>query len=107
MQKKKKIAIYSVYFSLALSIIAQVLIATKPIAFPDYKNPFVDIYGWSDASTTATKLAKEKNITTLGVPNWSMASRVMYYSEMPTIVLQDKNSQFEYWSKNRYNTFRF
>ena len=44
------------------------------------KNPFADLYGWSQAAVRGLHWAKEKNVPTLAVTNWTLASRIAWYA---------------------------
>jgi len=61
-------------------------------------NPIADLYGWDLASKHAVQLAKTQKIDNLAVMNWSLASRVAWYSRpMPVKVVNSHHDQFKLW----------
>jgi len=62
------------------------------------KNPFADLHGWSHAAEHGVHLAKEKNVSTLAVTNWTLASRIAWYARpMPVKVVNAHGDQFDIW----------
>ena len=62
------------------------------------KNPLADLYGWKNAGEHASSLAKKYNTTNLAVQNWTLASRLAWYSKpLPVYVLDDRYDQFDIW----------
>jgi len=62
------------------------------------KNPFADLHGWSQAAEHGVRWAKEKNIPTLAVTNWTLASRIAWYARpIPTKVVDAHGDQFDIW----------
>jgi hypothetical protein len=77
----------------------------KFIPFPDYKSPFRDIYGYPEIAAKADELLKQNPSSRPGaiaVTNWTMGSRVMYYS-LPygheVFVMDERRDQFDIWQK--------
>jgi 4-amino-4-deoxy-L-arabinose transferase-like glycosyltransferase len=84
-----------VTFSLLLTLIVTIAFYTQvffaPLSFPLGKNPLIDLYGWQQIGNEAKVLAiknnpKQKPI--LFVENWSLASRLAWYSDLPVQILQ-------------------
>ncbi len=68
-------------------------------------NPFADLYGWDDAALRARALAAQQANTsvakvkppTLAVMNWTLNSRIAWYANQPTRVVQRHLDQFGLW----------
>ena len=89
-----------------LTLFAYTELACKFLPFPDYKSPFRDIYGFPAIAGKADEILKENSSAApkaLAVSNWTMGSRVMYYS-LPygreVFVVDDRKDQFDVWQKN-------
>lgn len=62
------------------------------------KNPFADLFGWDFAAQRAAQLAQQHGATTLGVMNWTLASRVAWYARpWPVKVIYSHQDQFDRW----------
>lgn len=62
------------------------------------KNPFADLHGWSQAAEYGVRWAKEKNVSTLAVTNWTLASRIAWYARpIPVKVVNAHGDQFDIW----------
>ena len=62
------------------------------------KNPFADLHGWSQAAEHGVRWTKEKNVPTLAVTNWTLASRIAWYARpMPVKVVDAHGDQFDIW----------
>lgn len=102
---KKNVLYFSIGFSLVLTLFAYVELAGKYFAFPDYKSPFRDIYGFSEIAGEADRILKNNNSSTpkaIAVSNWTMGSRTMYYSLKygnEVYVIDNRNDQFDIWQK--------
>lgn len=61
-------------------------------------NPIADLYGWKEAGNKAIALAKENNISSLAVNNWTLASRLAWYAKpFPVFVIDQRFDQFDIW----------
>ena len=61
-------------------------------------NPFADLYGWQAAGARARALAEQQGLTSVGVQNWTLASRLGWYARpLPVHVLEDRFDQFDIW----------
>ncbi len=95
----------AIYFSLAVTIFLYLMLAGKFIGFPDYKSPFRDIYGYDLIAREADAILKSnpKKKKALAVGEWTMGSRIMYYS-IPFLhkvfVIDERKDQFDLWQKN-------
>lgn len=62
------------------------------------KNPFADLFGWALAAQRAAQLADQHGATTLGVMNWTLASRIAWYARpWPVKVIYSHQDQFDRW----------
>ncbi|HEX5670023.1 MAG TPA: glycosyltransferase family 39 protein, partial [Sulfuricurvum sp.] len=91
-----------VIFSLILSALIHAELYGKWGAFPDYKSPFRDIYGFDTQTHLGAELLGQipTQKKALAVMNWSYGSRLFYYSKpykIKTFVLDDYNRQFALW----------
>jgi hypothetical protein len=60
-------------------------------------NPFADLHDWQGASQQAAKLQSEHQVSALAVSNWTLASRLAWYSRFKVWALDGKNKQFDMW----------
>lgn len=103
-KKKKKILKICLGTSFALTILLYAELAGKFFRFPDFRSPFQDIYGWDHICQEANRWLKEspRSPKALAVTNWTMGSRVMYYS-LPygneVFVIDNRRDQFDIWQK--------
>lgn len=103
---KKNFLYFSIGFSLVLTLFAYTELAAKHFAFPDYKSPFRDIYGFPAVAARADQLLRKNSSSefkAIAVSNWTMGSRIMYYSLKygnKVFVIDDRNDQFDVWEKN-------
>lgn len=103
-KRKKKILKICLGASFALTIFLYGELAGKFFRFPDFRSPFQDIYGWDRISQEANRWLKENPYfpKALAVTNWTMGSRVMYYSlpyQNEVFVLDERKDQFDLWQK--------
>ena len=91
---------------MVLTLFIYVELAGKFFAFPDYKSPFRDIYGFPAILGQADEILKQ-NISTapkaIAVSNWTMGSRTMYYNlpyKHEVFVIDNRKDQFDVWQKN-------
>jgi hypothetical protein len=98
------ILVLSLSFSVLLSLFAHFELAGKFIRFPDYKSPFRDVYGVASAVRKANVIlaadTSSNQHKALAVTNWSMASRVLYYSEpfgSVVFLISKRGGQFSIW----------
>ena len=103
--RAKKFLHFSVAFSLIVTLFLYAELPAKWFTFPDFKSPFRDIYGLPEIARHAHGIM-EKNGNpkkALAVTNWTMGSRMMYYSlpykDMPVFVIDRRNDQFDAWEK--------
>jgi 4-amino-4-deoxy-L-arabinose transferase-like glycosyltransferase len=86
----KVIVIFSILLTTSVYIIFYLQIFFAPIHFALGKNPLMDLYGWSAIGHEAHILANQSGFKNpvLYVPNWSLASRLAWYSDLPVQILQ-------------------
>lgn len=62
-------------------------------------NPFADLHGWDAAGSRARVLAQQHGLHSVGVQNWTLASRLGWYARpLPVYVLEDRFDQFDLWA---------
>jgi len=62
-------------------------------------NPFADVHGWDVAGSRARVLAQQHGLHSVGVQNWTLASRLGWYARpLPVYVLEDRFDQFDLWA---------
>jgi 4-amino-4-deoxy-L-arabinose transferase-like glycosyltransferase len=62
-------------------------------------NPFADLHGWDQAGARVSQLARERNLTSISVQNWTLASRLGWYARpLKVHVLEDRFDQFDIWA---------
>lgn len=71
-------------------------------AFPklaEGPNPFADLHGWDAAGARTQQLAMREKLGSVGVQNWTLASRLGWYARpLPVHVLEDRFDQFDLWA---------
>lgn len=71
-------------------------------AFPklaEGPNPFADLHGWNAAGARAKELVVQEKLGSVGVQNWTLASRIGWYARpLPVHVLEDRFDQFDLWA---------
>jgi 4-amino-4-deoxy-L-arabinose transferase-like glycosyltransferase len=97
---------FSIGISLILILFAYTEVAGKFIKYPDYKSPFRDIYGFEQIAEQADIIMKnDKTDATkaIAVSNWTMGSRIMYYSlpySNEVFMIDNRKDQFDVWEKS-------
>jgi len=106
-EKWKRNYLYlSIGLSLVLMLFAYTEVAGKFFKYPDYKSPFRDIYGFQKIAGQADIILKNDKTTAhkaIGVSNWTMGSRTMYYSlpyRNEVFVIDYRKDQFDVWEKH-------
>ena len=62
-------------------------------------NPFADLHGWEAAGARAATLANARQLSSVAVQNWTLASRLGWYARpLPVHVLEDRFDQFDFWA---------
>jgi len=84
---------------LLLCLLGFTLVFIGGISFGVQKNnPIADLYGWNLAGARAAQLVQEKQAIGTAVQNWTLASRLAWYSEpLPVFVLDQRQDQFDLW----------
>jgi len=102
----RNFVLFSLGFSLFLTAFAYAELSNRFIRYPDYQSPFRDIYGYDQIAARAhTILRSGPKIRprALAVSNWTMGSRVEYYSlpyDQEVYVIDDRHDQFDVWKPN-------
>jgi hypothetical protein len=101
LQISKKYLKFAIGFGLILSSIAYAELGFKFIPLPNYQSLHRDIYGWDEIMKKANELI-QNDTTVLGVTNWTLASRALYYNRAyhsSLYLLDDRDDQFDIWEK--------
>jgi 4-amino-4-deoxy-L-arabinose transferase-like glycosyltransferase len=62
------------------------------------KNPLADMWGWDVAGARARELARDLQIPSISVKNWTLASRMAWYARpLDIFVLDSRFDQFDLW----------
>ncbi len=98
---KERLAKWVIGVSLALAVIVHAELIFKLGRFEDYKSPFRDIAGWSEACVEASKKLEEVKSAdkALAVTNWTVASRAIVYSNAPVYLIDERKDQFDIWER--------
>jgi 4-amino-4-deoxy-L-arabinose transferase-like glycosyltransferase len=99
---KRKFLKVSLWFSLILTLFLYMELSAKFFRFPDYNSPFRDIYGYETIAKEADEVfrANDHSRKGLAVSNWTMGSRIMYYSmsyDIPVFIIDERIDQFDLW----------
>jgi 4-amino-4-deoxy-L-arabinose transferase-like glycosyltransferase len=102
---KRYILNFSVGISLILTLLLYAELAGKWFTFPDFQSPFRDIYGWATIAREANAILQEDPTPqkALAVTEWTLGSRMMYYSlpyHNEVFVINQRKDQFNLWQKN-------
>jgi len=102
---KRNYLYISIAISLFLMLFAYAEFAGKFFSFPDYQSPFRDIYSYAVIAEQADKIIKNDisaKPKAIAVTNWTMGSRVIYYSlpyRREVFVVDNRKDQFDLWEK--------
>lgn len=73
--------------------------SSKAGARADQPNPLADLHGWESAGRRARELAQQNGLLSVGVQNWTLASRLGWHAQpLPVFVLEDRFDQFDLWA---------
>lgn len=100
-QRWKKYIQISIAFGIVLSLLIYLEVATKIIPLKNDKLQ-LDIYGFNKIMKEANSYIKNPTKEALGVLNWTLASRSLFYNEKynsDLFVLDKKIDQFDLWQK--------
>ena len=89
-------------FGLFISAYAYAELGFKFTPMPVYGSVHRDIYGWDEIMSRANAHIQNPNKEALGVTNWTLASRAIYYNlrNRTNVYLLDKRQdQFDIWQK--------
>lgn len=90
-------------YSLVLILLLHSLLFYPWLDLPEDKNILRDLYGWREATAKARSLGEEMAKTpgdkpVIMVNNWSLASRLAWYSYPEPLIVSDKRvDQFDLW----------
>lgn len=91
------------FYSLFFILVFHSLLLYPWLNLPEDKNILRDLYGWQDAATKAKYLAKEMSASpgekpVVMVYNWSLGSRLAWYSYPEPVVVNDTRfDQLDIW----------
>ena len=103
LEKSTKFITFAVGIGLLLSTFAYIELRYKIITFPKYKSIHRDIYGFDTIMQKANEEIKESSKEVLGVTNWTLASRAIYYNRnypSKVYLIDKRHDQFDLWEKN-------
>lgn len=99
---KQKYLKFAITFGLIISAIAYAELGFKIIPLPDYQSLHRDIYGWDTVMKKANGQITDTKKQALGVTNWTLASRALYYNKdynASVYLIDDRKDQFDIWEK--------
>ncbi len=99
---KQKYFKFAITFGLIISAIAYAELGFKIIPLPDYQSLHRDIYGWDTVMKKANGQITDTKKQALGVTNWTLASRALYYNKdynASVYLIDDRKDQFDIWEK--------
>ncbi|MGD9969496.1 MAG: ArnT family glycosyltransferase [Sulfuricurvum sp.] len=101
-RRSPKTAKTVVIISLSLSTIIHAELIAKLGKFSDYRSAFRDILGWNRVAEHAAQhlRALQTQNGALAVTNWSLASRIMVYTDAPVFLIDERQDQFDLWQKD-------
>ena len=90
---------FAALISCVTTLLLWLLLIAPPLSSaPQLAMAVRDLHGWPEAAARVVELKKSMpDKTQLWVKNWSMASRVAWYTQQPVQVLSQKPSQFLLW----------
>ena len=99
---KQAILVFSLGFSIVVTVLLHAELAFKFFRFPDYKSPFHDVYGIPDIVKRANEIMAENPSSekALAVLNWTDVSRTMYYSipyKTRVFLIDNNDERFRSW----------
>lgn len=99
---KRGILVFSIGFSIIVSLLLQTELAVKAFRFPDYRSPFRDVYGIPDTVRRANEILARgaSPRKALAVTNWTYVSRMMYYNipyKSGVFLLGNDDERFTTW----------
>jgi len=99
---KRGMLIFSIGFSIVVSLLTLTELAVKAFRFPDYKSPFRDIYGIPETIKRANEILSQdaSSRKALAVTNWTYVSRMMYYNlpyKSGVFLLGNDDERFTTW----------
>jgi 4-amino-4-deoxy-L-arabinose transferase-like glycosyltransferase len=100
--RKVLVALAFAQAALCAGLFVLMLAAGQPLLGADdpaSPNPFADLHGWDEAGRTAGVLARQQQLSSVAVQNWTLASRLGWYARpLPVHVLEDRFDQFDLWA---------
>lgn len=94
---------FAIGFGLILSALIYIELGFKFTPLPDYQSLHRDIYGWDKIIKKANSYVKEPKKEAIGVSNWTLASRAIYYNRSynsSVYLIDDRYNQFDIWQKD-------
>ena len=94
---------FAIGFGLLLSALIYTELGFKYIPLPDYGSLHRDIYGWDTIMKKANSHIKDAQKEAIGVSQWTLASRAIYYDlayDSSVYLIDDRFDQFDFWQKS-------
>lgn len=95
---------FAIGFGLILSTISYAELGFKFIPQPEYQSLHRDIYGWDKIISKANEQISDASSQALGVTNWTLASRAIYYNrnyDSNVYLIDNRDDQFDVWEKDK------
>lgn len=103
--KFKKTFWASLILSFSLILLVVLEFTFKFIPFENYKSAYTDLSGWHEVHDELKKIKESGKYSdfSIGVSNWSLGSRSVYYFSdvAPVFVLDQRFDQFDLWEKKQ------
>jgi len=99
-ENSKKYLKFSIGFGLFIALVAYGELGFKFIPQPNYQSLHRDIYGWDLVMQKVNEQIKEPQNQAIGVTNWTLASRALYYNReynSSVYLIDDRSDQFDIW----------
>ncbi len=100
----KKYLKFAIGFGLVIGVIAYGELGFKFIPQPDNKSIHLDIYGWDKIMSRANSHIADTQTQAIGVTNWTLASRALYYNRdynSTLYLIDEREDQFDIWEDNK------
>lgn len=99
--KWKRYIKFAIFFGIFISSLIYIEVATKVFPLPDEKLQ-LDIYSFKKVMKEANRYIKNPKKEAIGVINWTLASRAIFYNEKynsKVYLLDNRKDQFDLWQK--------
>ena len=92
------VAVVVIQLWFCLLVFVRIWLGGPPETSTIRENPFADLYGWDRAALRARELGRDRGLDSITVMNWTLASRMAWYSRPEKIyVLDQRFDQIAMW----------